>query len=154
MPFNLDLLTTFGFYTAILAAIYLYLSIHVILIRAHKKIIIGDNNDSLLKRAIRAHSNFSEYVPIAIIMIFVVSQLTVPMAISKVKPMSGLTHLLFLLLILARVCHAYGMLVQEAMRKPKLYMRQVGMFLTFSVIGLAGLVLILNWIYSLALQFN
>lgn len=152
MLINLDLFVTFGFYLTILAAIFLYLSYNVISTRIHRKVTLGDNNDPVLRRAIRAHANFAEYVPLAVIMILVISQITAPLTFGSIHPMSIMTHTLFLLLILGRLCHAYGILRQEVSSKPSLRMRQAGTILTFGVIGLSGLVLMLNWIYSLASQ--
>ena len=87
-------------------------------------------------------------------MILVISQVTIPITFGKIQPMSITTHTLFLLLILGRVCHAYGMLKCESGPNPSLRMRQAGVLLTFGVIGLSALVLVLNWIYSLTIQVN
>lgn len=149
---NLDLFTTFGFYLTVLAGLYLYLSFRVVTIRARKHISLGHNNDPLLRRAVRAHANFAEYVPLAVLMILVISQITAPIILEKIHPMSLMTHLLFFSLILGRFCHAYGILFQEAQKKPSFFMRQLGSILTFAVIGFSGLILALNWIYSLAIS--
>lgn len=56
------------FYTALLAAFYIFLSVRVVRIRRQEKVGIGDGNNVRLRRAIRAHGNFAEYVPLAVIL--------------------------------------------------------------------------------------
>ena len=57
-------------YAALLAFFYIYLSFNVIKVRRAEQISLGDNGNSVLQRAIRAHANFMEYVPFAVILLF------------------------------------------------------------------------------------
>ena len=56
------------FYAAFLAALYIFLSARVIRVRQQEGIAIGDGNNLRLRRAIRVHANFAEYVPLALIL--------------------------------------------------------------------------------------
>lgn len=55
-------------YAGLLGLWYLVLSVRVILYRASAKINIGDGGDPMMLRRIRAHGNFSEYVPIILVL--------------------------------------------------------------------------------------
>lgn len=147
---SLGMYISIGFYLTILAGIYLYLSFNVISTRRSLKVTLGDGGNSMVVRAVRAHANFAEYVPFSIILVIILAIVSEPITIDKIKAMSPMPHGLFLTLIFARLCHAYGMLVQETKAKPSMQMRMIGMILTFAVIGLSGLILILNWIFQLA----
>ena len=56
-------------YLAILSLIYFLLSFRVIRLRQGKRVSLGDGNVSELQSAIRAHGNFSEYVPIIALLV-------------------------------------------------------------------------------------
>ena len=57
-------------YAALLALYYIYLSINVVKIRKAEGISLGNGSHASLERATRAHGNFIEYVPFALILIF------------------------------------------------------------------------------------
>ena len=52
-----------SFYAAVLAFMYIYLSINVVKVRKSNQISLGTNDNQQLLRATRAHGNFIEYVP-------------------------------------------------------------------------------------------
>jgi uncharacterized protein len=58
-----------GFYVAILAFIYVKLTLNVIRLRRSHKVKIGHKNHKDLEQAIRAHANFNEFVPLGIILL-------------------------------------------------------------------------------------
>ena len=58
-----------AFYASLLGICYLYLSFLVIGARRRHQVGIGDGGHEDLSRLTRAHGNFSEYVPITLIMI-------------------------------------------------------------------------------------
>ncbi|NMP16568.1 MAPEG family protein [Thalassotalea sp. Y01] len=60
-----------GFYTGILAILYIALSFKVIGQRRNKRVGIGDGGGEHpeLAQAIRVHANFIEYVPIALLLL-------------------------------------------------------------------------------------
>lgn len=61
------MLTTTAPFIAILLLIQVFLSIRTSAARAKLKIDYGDNNDLAMLKAIRAHGNFIEYVPMVLI---------------------------------------------------------------------------------------
>lgn len=89
-----------GFYSGILAILYIALTFKVIGLRRKHLIGIGDGANSELAKAIRVHGNFSEYVPIALIL-FAAFELNGGSA--------QMLHLLGGLLVTARFLHAIGL---------------------------------------------
>ncbi len=82
---------------------------------------MGDGDDAELKRAIRAHANFAEYVPIALLLIAMAETLGTH---------TLLVHALGLFLLCGRSLHAYGLSqVKEDYRY-----RIFGMKMTLNVI--------------------
>jgi uncharacterized membrane protein YecN with MAPEG domain len=109
--------TIVPFYASLLALLYFYLSVRVIRTRRQEQIPLGDHRNARLLRAIRVHSNFSEYVPLALILITFV----------ELRGFSRwLVHGLCLSLLIGRVVHAYGL----SQKKEKYRLRTVGMGLT------------------------
>jgi uncharacterized protein len=86
------------FYAAILAFIFIFLSARVIVARRQFQIRIGAGGHHLLERRIRVQGNFSEYVPITVIL------LTFMELYGGAK---WLIHVLCITLILGRCLHAY-----------------------------------------------
>lgn len=124
---------TTAIYAAILAVIFIALSIKVIKQRQRFKIGIGSKGEMALERAIRVHANFAEYVPFALLLLFLAEH-------------SGLAaiyvHLLGGILIVGRLSHAFGVSqVQEPLK-----FRVFGMMLTFCVLLLAAIAILLLYI--------
>jgi uncharacterized protein len=118
------------YYAALLALIYVALSFRVIRLRQVLRVSLGDGKDKQLKRAIRVHGNFSEYVPFALIMIYFVeiqSQNTL------------LVHGLCNAFILARLAHIYGV----SQIKEKLIFRIFGLFITGCVLSISAIAILL-----------
>ena len=55
-------------YLALLALLFAGLSLVVVAQRARKNVPFGDADDDALRRAVRAHGNFAEWVPIALLL--------------------------------------------------------------------------------------
>ena len=119
MPIENALITPV--YAAICALIYVVLSVRTLLLRRQGRVAIGDGNQPVLSRAIRAHANFSEYVPLALILMFFLE-------VSGAA--GGWMHVLGAMLILGRVSHAFGV---SQVDENYIY-RVSGMALTFTVI--------------------
>ena len=123
-------------YASFLTLLYVYLSIRIISIRRGKKISLGTGADKQLERAIRVHSNFSEYVPLSLLLILMLELQSVNYII--------VIFLGFLLLV-GRCIHAYGVSQQQEDFRLRVY----GMILTFmtlifsSVINLGYFALLL-----------
>ena len=92
--------TITAFYLAVLALLYVALSLQVIRLRLMNRAAFGDSGNIALRSAIRAHAHFAEYVPITALMVAMLE-------------MSGVAtlriHLLMAALLLARLLHPLGM---------------------------------------------
>jgi uncharacterized membrane protein YecN with MAPEG domain len=109
-------------YAAPLALLFLVLSVRVIQRRRSGQVALGDGGDGLLLRRMRVHANFSEYVPLALILLGLAESLSAP---------TLLLHGGGIALLAGRVCHAVGVSrAQEDFR-----LRVVGIALTISVIA-------------------
>ena len=133
-PLLSPLLSIVPIYAAIFGLMFVYLSICVIKQRRSAKVSIGDGDNPALRKSIAVHNNFSQYVPLALLLIAFV-ELNHASAI--------ITHGLCACLIVGRVAHAYGLAQPVQIMK----LRQIGMLLTFGVIIIAALYLLGNTIY-------
>lgn len=89
-----------GYYAGLLAILFLVLTLRVVKMRWKYKVGIGDGGEHELTKAIRVHANFIEYVPFALILIYMLE-----MQQTNVY----LIHFLGAGLFLARVMHAFGL---------------------------------------------
>lgn len=119
-----------AFWAALLAPVFLWLSLRVIGLRRRGGIAIGTGGDPALERAMRAQANFAEYVPFALLL----------MALAEAGGAPGWAiHPLGAALLAGRVAHGWGIA-----REPEDYRFRVGgMMATFSVIALAALAALL-----------
>jgi uncharacterized membrane protein YecN with MAPEG domain len=124
-----NLPTHMPLYAAFLALLYIYLSVRTIGLRRKLQVALGPGDNPEMLRAMRVHANFAEYVPLALILIYLVE---------AQGPAVWLVHALGAALLLGRCLHAYGVSqVQETFA-----CRVSGMVLTFTVLGVsAGLIL-------------
>ena len=76
------------------------LTLSVSRLRRKKKINLGDGGDPEMRAAIRAHANFMEFVPLCLLLIYMVSDFHGFQTVA----------ILSIALLLARVLHAGGML--------------------------------------------
>ena len=106
-------------YLALLALLFIVLSFKTINVRKKLQIGVGSGDSPELLRAMRVHANFSEYVPITLLLILSVELLNGP---------SVLVHALGVALLLGRLLHAYGV----SNIKENLKFRVTGMLLTFA----------------------
>jgi uncharacterized membrane protein YecN with MAPEG domain len=116
-------------YAAILALVFVGLSVRTIRLRRGARVAIGDGGDKRLARAMRVHANFAEYVPLALLLIYLVEAGGAP-------PLA--IHLLGSALLVGRLLHAWG--VSQA--REDFRFRVAGMALTFSSIVSAALALL------------
>jgi uncharacterized membrane protein YecN with MAPEG domain len=112
-------------YAALLAFFYVYVSVRTIGVRRKAKISIGDGGDDGMLRAMRMHANFSEYTPIALILLAFVDLQGGPI---------WLLHSLGILFVLARLSHAYGISSVQAPGK----FRVAGLAGTFTTIAISA----------------
>ncbi len=86
-------------YTSLLALIFIILSVRIIFIRRANRVPNGDNNNLSLHKAIRAHGNFIENIPIILILMF---------CAENNGASNLLLHIVGVALLLARILHGYG----------------------------------------------
>lgn len=110
-----------GFYASLLALCYLYLSGLVIAERKKASVSLGDGGVEDIKRTMRAHSNFSEYVPICLVLL-----LCLELNSHFVYIMHGSASAL----LFGRVLHAYGLRNHAGAS----WQRVWGMLLTFGAL--------------------
>ncbi len=120
------MLTITPIYAALLAFLFVALSVNVILRRRSDKVSVGDGGQKTMIKAMRTQANCAEYAPFSLLLI----------AIVELQGAGGwLVNLLGLTLAAGRVLHAYGF-----GRTPQIViLRQIGMGLTFTAILLAAL---------------
>ena len=111
-------------YAALLAVLFLILSVRTLSLRRKHKIGVGDGGNLILKRAARAHANFSEYVPLAIILLAFCETWLAP---------GPLLHVAGTSLLIGRALHAYGI----SQPVENLRFRVSGMAMTFTSIAIA-----------------
>jgi uncharacterized protein len=119
-------MTITPFYAALLALVFFLLSIRIIKIRRGQKIALGDAGSHALLRAIRAHANFAEYVPLCLLLLYFAESMVAA---------ELLLHALGSCLLLGRLLHAFG--VSHTVEN--FAFRISGMALTFtSLLGSTG----------------
>lgn len=118
-------------YAGLLALIFLALSLRVVARRRAEKINLGDGEDRTMLWRIRAQANFSEYVPLLVILLGMLEYNGVS---------SAIIHALGTALVIARAMHGYSLSVN-----PKFFFgRFWGTVLTFVLLlgmGLACIVM-------------
>ena len=114
-------------YAALFAIMLVGLSINVIRLRVGNRVSLGDGGNEALRRAIRAHSNFCEFVPLALILMLL---------LELNGTGSNVLHGLGIALLAGRIAHAYSIPADA------LNIRRFGMLMTFGVL-LTGAVLLL-----------
>lgn len=118
--------TITAFSAAILTLIYIALSVAALRRRKAVQVAVGDGDDKLLQRRVRAHGNFQEYVPISLIILGFFELL-------------GAVEWLVLLcagcLIIGRLLHAFGV----SQVKEKFIYRILGMSLTFTTMLISSI---------------
>jgi len=114
-----------AFYASIFALLFVTLSLRTLRMRRRLKIAIGDAGNQAMLRAMRVHSNFAEYVPLSLLLLYFAET-------SGANP--GFVHLLALCLLAGRLAHAFGVSqVDENYR-----FRVFGMTMTFATLVLSS----------------
>ena len=113
-------------WAALLAPVLIWLSVRAIRERRRARLAVGTGGDAALERAVRAHANFTEYVPFALI----------TMALAEAAGTPGwVIHPIGAALFAGRVAHGLGIV-----RQPEDFRFRVGgMMATFGAIGAAAL---------------
>jgi uncharacterized membrane protein YecN with MAPEG domain len=111
-------------YAGLLGFYFVWLSTRVIKARRTYRLALGTSH-RLVERAARAHGNFAEYVPFALLLL----------ALCEINGLPDWAlHVLGVVLVAGRVLHATGIA-----REPEEFKwRVAGMSLTFTMIGVAA----------------
>lgn len=117
------------FYASLLALLFIFLSVKVVRLRRTLRTSIGDAGDKRLLRAIRVHSNFAEYTPLALVLL-----LALELQVANYLVL----HILGITLVTGRLLHAYGV----SQTNEHLKFRVAGMACTFTVLLVTAGVLI------------
>ena len=120
------------FYVAIFGIILFALSIRTIRVRRRLRIAIGHADDDAMERAMRVHANFCEYVPISLLLIYL---------LEVTLGTSYWIHVLGGTLLLGRLLHAWGV----SRPREDFRFRVTGMVLTFTVIISSALRILLAY---------
>jgi hypothetical protein len=116
-------------YGSILGLIFLSLSFNVSNTRRTTNIMLGSGGDRQLERRIRVQGNFAEYVPLALILLTFIELQRWPHA---------LLHVLCIVLVAARLIHAYGV----SQEPEDVRLRIVAVLATFFVMAASCLLLL------------
>ena len=117
-------------YAALLALLFVALSTRTLLMRRRLQIAIGDAGNQGMLRAMRVHSNFAEYVPLSLLLLFFVEA-------SGANPL--FLHALGASILAGRISHAFGV----SQIKEQYAFRVLGMALTLTPIIIAAVRLLL-----------
>jgi uncharacterized protein len=124
-------------YSGIFGLFFVALSVRTLLLRRKFRIGIGSQDNPILARASRVHANFAEYIPLSLILIYLLETQT---------SSNPWIHLTCIALLIGRISHGYGVSqVQENFRY-----RVIGMALTFIVITSTSVRLIIGYIQSVS----
>lgn len=95
-------------YAALLAVLYIVLTFRVGAYRIKNDISLGDAGNTEMLQRIRAHANFAEYVPFALLLLLLTEILATN---------SATVHALGITLLTGRLLHAYGL--SKSIMKPR-----------------------------------
>ncbi|MDJ0926412.1 MAG: MAPEG family protein [Gammaproteobacteria bacterium] len=108
-----------GIYASLFALLLIALSARVIRLRRGFQVGIGTGGKEELARAIRVQGNFTEYVPLALILLGIAESLAAP---------TWLLHLAGVTLLVGRLIHAQGLSSAPGRTPGRFY----GMVLTYT----------------------
>ncbi|MCJ2142901.1 MAPEG family protein [Methylobacterium sp. E-066] len=125
---------TTAVYAALLALVYLGLSGWVMGSRVSDNVLFGDGGDESMLKRVRSHANFSEYVPLALILVGL---------LEAGGGSHGLVQGLLIALLVGRILHPIGMFA--APNSPRQFAcRGGGILLTLAVLAIAAIALLLR----------
>jgi uncharacterized protein len=122
-------------YAGLFGLLFVALSVRTLRLRGKLRIAVGDAGNQQMLRAIRVHSNFAEYVPLALLLLY----------FTEVQGASPrFIHIVCLCLLLGRLAHAYGV----SQLKENFRYRIFGMAVTLAAIVGAAARLLLGFARS------
>ncbi len=112
-------------YASLLAILYLALTVGVVRNRYRFEVSLGDGGHADLNRVIRGHGNFSEYAPIALLLMVIAEAANAD---------KTLIHAIGAMLLAGRILHAYAL----AMTTGNMQARRWGMILTILAMAIGA----------------
>lgn len=122
------------FYAGILTLFFVGLSVRTLRMRRRLRIAVGDGGNEAMLRAMRVHSNFAEYVPLSLLLIYFVEA-------TGASPL--LVHVLGACVVVGRISHAFGV----SQVKENYAFRVFGMAMTFTPLIVAAVRLLYVFAY-------
>ncbi len=122
-----------AFYAGLLALLLLVLAIRIIRLRWKLRVGIGDGGDRMMLRAVRAHGNAAEYVPITLLLLLAAE-------LNHASPL--LLHACGVVFVGSRLLHAVGLTRSGGPSWP----RTVGTVGTMSVVIVLAVVAIAGFV--------
>ena len=126
-------ITVTPIFAALLGLIFVFLSIRTVSARRRAQVSLGDGGDEALQKAIRAHGNFIEYVPITLLILLFLEMRDV-----SIYVVTALGVLLFA----GRCLHAIGV----SRTPPNFQFRKIGMVFTFLALLIGSLWLLYTYL--------
>ncbi len=121
-------------YAALLALMFVVLALRAIRLRRRLLIPVGDGGHANLRKALRAHGNFAEYVPFALLLIYLLE-------VAGASPLW--VHGCGSVLLLGRLVHAFGV----SQVNERYGLRVGGMVLTLAAVISAASRLLAAWLW-------
>lgn len=87
-------------YAALLGLLLIALSVTVVLARRRFRVGLGTGNDKAMEQAVRVQGNFTEYVPLAVVLLIVAEITGMPLPA---------VHAAGIVLVASRLVHAWGL---------------------------------------------
>jgi uncharacterized protein len=116
-----------GLYAAPLAVLMVALCAHVIMLRAKTKISIMDGGNVQLAERMRRHSNFTENVPMVLLLMAIAELLGAP---------GAWLHGVGVILLVGRIVHIFGIRHDDAAAAPRIAGASATLFATLLAAGL------------------
>jgi len=121
-------------YAALAAFGLIFLSVRVIRHRRDGRISVGHQGNADLERAMRVHANFTEYTPLALLLLALAELQGLP---------DAFVHLLGALLLAGRLMHFLGFRSSDAPGR----LRVFGMAATFMMLAITASILLIQLVF-------
>ena len=115
-------------YAAILGLMQVSLTSYVVFGRWRYGVSLGDGGERDMRRRVRAHGNFTEIVPMSLILLYLAEQSVLSQQVMWIHVFGGA-------IVLGRVLHVVGMTRQRSVNR----LRQTGMVLNLGVLSILPL---------------
>ena len=122
---------TVQLYAGVLGLLFVALSVRTLRLRRRMQVAVGDGGNIVMLRAMRVHANFAEYVPLCLVLLYL---------LQTQGAGAVYLHVLGAGLVAGRLSHAYGV-----SKEPEDFrFRVVGMALTLGVLISASVSLLVS----------